>query len=137
MRLDFSGLVIVVPAQGSIKSPWPKYRLHKLCVTFNLNGLMAQILSDFVAQHSSHPYHDKTKLISDMDRQVQIWTPLAKDWMQSAVFTDSPMEFLIRLDFMPTTYVHAHDQAVFPLALTCTNNINDMTEQLASNGDLF
>ena len=94
-------------------------------------------MKGFIEQHSSHPYYDKTAEISNIDRQVQIWSLLAKDWLRSKEFMSHKMEFIVRIDFTPTVYVDAANQAVFPIALTTTNNVKDLTERLQKSGDLF
>ncbi len=47
------------------------------------------------------------------------------------------MRFLVRVDFMPTVYVDAHEQAIFPVALISTNNVAELCSQLQASKDLF
>jgi hypothetical protein len=69
--------------------------------------------------------------------QVQIWTPLGREWLASPAFASRAMQFLVRLDLAPTAYVHAQDQAAFPLAMASTNNVQDLVASLRRSGDLF
>jgi len=69
--------------------------------------------------------------------QVQIWAPLGKDWLRSPHFMQSQAQFLVRLDFAPTAYVHSANQLSFPIALTTTNDVKDLTDTLRNSGDLF